>query len=123
MPRYRVYLTNLVTVAFDVEAITPEAAADEVRDFSTDDGEFIEAETAEIEVRISRDIPDKLDALREELGHSAPAYVWRPGRTTPPAEDKLADQLLEDALLEAMQGPDFHTKLRSLIRTALQVRR
>lgn len=50
MPRYRVYLTDSVTAAFDVEAPTPEAAAEEVREHSTDDGEYIDAETAAIEV-------------------------------------------------------------------------
>jgi hypothetical protein len=64
-----VYLTDLVTAGFDIEAETPEAAADEVRELATDDGEFIEAETAEIEVRISEDIPGQL---------ADPVYVWRP---------------------------------------------
>lgn len=50
MPRYRVFLTDLVTSGFDIEASTPQAAADEVAELSTDDGEFVHAETERLEV-------------------------------------------------------------------------
>ena|SRR3989344_6571252 len=113
MPRYRVYRTQLVTAGFDIEAATPEAAADDVSEFSID-GELVEAKIAKIEVRVYPDGPGLL---------SEPVNIWQPKTSTPPpAEDGLTEQLLEDALLEAMQRPDFHTKLRSLVRATLRTR-
>jgi len=50
MPLYRVFLTDLVTGAFDIDAPTPEAAADEVREHGSDEGTFVDAETWSIEV-------------------------------------------------------------------------
>ena len=50
MPRYRVFLTDLVTAGFDIEAATPETAADEVRELGTGDGESIHAEMSRLEV-------------------------------------------------------------------------
>jgi len=50
MPRYRVFLTDLVTGAFDVDAATPQEAAAVVAERGSDEGKFVGAETWSIEV-------------------------------------------------------------------------
>lgn len=69
MPRYRVFLTDLVTGAFDIDAATPEAAADQVAERGSDEGKFVDAETWSIEVCAS-DAYDRV-VLEPHL------YVWR----------------------------------------------
>lgn len=54
--RYRVYLTDLVTAVFEVEARTPLEAADEVAACSTLDGEFLDGATSGVEVYASEDL-------------------------------------------------------------------
>lgn len=50
MPRYRVFMTDLVTGSFDIDASTPEAAANQVAESGSDEGKFVDAETWSIEV-------------------------------------------------------------------------
>lgn len=50
MPRYHVYMTDLVTAGFDIESPTPGEAADEVTALGVEEGEFVHAETAALEV-------------------------------------------------------------------------